>query len=372
MASNSKTDHIIRSFTTWFFRARPPEVLIIKYLTPLLFAIFGLDWIIGIALTFGDSGLTASFKPGNFIPPSILYSVGTVLLFVIVVCVIMAVSRFRNDRRKESRKQVFVVEARGLRDDDGEALKAAVPKEIKGTQTSYRLDLRQRNDGVIVEPEKLLPNIAIMGVALKQLKTDHNRDDMTVIYGGLTAVPFTFMTGVELDDEGKVVTLDWDRDASSWRELTDEDDGKRFVVDGLDNLAKISEVVLAVSVSYPIVEKDLRSTFDVPIVRLELDERSSSSHWSAAKQSKLATQFQETVKDLSAKGVSHIHLVLAAPNSVVFNFGRRYDRRNLPDISVYQFERDSEFSYPWAVKIPNIGNAPEIVYSNSDGTRVKL
>lgn len=35
-------------------------------------------------------------------------------------------------------------------------------------------------------------------------------------------------------------------------------------------------------------------------------------------------------------GVKVIHLILAAQNSVVFNLGRRYDKRNVPDIVVYQ------------------------------------
>ena len=85
---------------------------------------------------------------------------------------------------------------------------------------------------------------------------------------------------------------------------------------------------------------------------MDLEGRSSNSHWSSKKQSALADQFFETAKKLSACGVRHIHLVLAAPNSVVFNFGRRYDKRNLPEITVYQFERSQSVKYPWGVRMP--------------------
>ncbi|HLP66409.1 MAG TPA: SAVED domain-containing protein, partial [Rhizobium sp.] len=47
-----------------------------------------------------------------------------------------------------------------------------------------------------------------------------------------------------------------------------------------------------------------------------------------------------------------IHLILAAQNSVAFNLGRRYDKRNLPGVIVYQYEANSEKKYPWGVRMP--------------------
>jgi hypothetical protein len=78
----------------------------------------------------------------------------------------------------------------------------------------------------------------------------------------------------------------------------------------------------------------------------------TSSHWSEAKQSALADQFLDTLKQLDALGVQQIHLVLAAQNSVVFNLGRRYDKRNLPRVAVYQFERGEGTRYPWGIQMP--------------------
>jgi hypothetical protein len=74
----------------------------------------------------------------------------------------------------------------------------------------------------------------------------------------------------------------------------------------------------------------------------------SASHWSEAKQLALADQFFDTLKQLDALGVQQIHLALAAQSSVVFNLGRRYDKRNLPRVVVYQFEKGQGTRYPWA------------------------
>jgi len=53
--------------------------------------------------------------------------------------------------------------------------------------------------------------------------------------------------------------------------------------------------------------------------------------------------------------------------------GRRYDRRNLPNLFVYQYERSRSIKYPWSVRIPVIGQAPEIVHTTagSDGFAVE-
>jgi hypothetical protein len=102
-----------------------------------------------------------------------------------------------------------------------------------------------------------------------------------------------------------------------------------------------------------IVDDNLRSTFpSLPIVRLALDGGSPHSHWSDSKQGELADQFLRAVIRLSGQGVRRIHLVLAAPNSIVFRFGRSYDKRNLPSVTVYQFENGSIPAYPWGVDMP--------------------
>jgi hypothetical protein len=37
--------------------------------------------------------------------------------------------------------------------------------------------------------------------------------------------------------------------------------------------------------------------------------------------------------------------------------GTIYDRRNLPEIIIYQYEKSQSPSYPWGVKIPSNENA---------------
>lgn len=292
---------------------------------------------------------------------------GYLLWGVVIFCgilmtasIVWAVVRYRTEQRSLARKKVFVVEARGLRDDVGSSLAAAVPNEVEGARTEYVLDVRQRKDGVIVEPEDLLDPVQAMKIWLHQAQRNLDRTDLTTVFGGLAAVPLTFLAGVLLDDESSIVVMDWDRNENAWRSLDGPDDGLRFATTGVDQVSGTTEVVLAVSVSYHVKADDLATTFACPAVTMLLSDV-NSSHWSQVKQASLADQVFAVAKELDAKGVEQIHLVLAAPSSVVFNLGRRYDKRNLPKVAVYQYEKGEDPRYPWAIQMPVAGVAASSV-----------
>lgn len=49
--------------------------------------------------------------------------------------------------------------------------------------------------------------------------------------------------------------------------------------------------------------------------------------------------------------------------SVVFRFSQLYDKRNLPSMIVYQYERAGSPSYPWGVVMPVSGQLRAAVRS---------
>ena len=104
---------------------------------------------------------------------------------------------------------------------------------------------------------------------------------------------------------------------------------------------------------------------DMPIVELILDGGSPDCHWSEDKQRALGQQFLNTAISLSNRGIECIHLFIAAQNSVVFRLGRLYDKRNLPIIVVYQYQKNATMPYPWGVLMPVCGvDKPSIVRGN--------
>lgn len=356
--------HFIRKAIDWFFRVRAVERYLITTAFGVIVAVFGGPPLLGIVL-----GLIFEVVPEKYLEtvrvvddlkPLILLICGIVILVALgIIC-----WRLFVEYRSNSRKRVIVVEGRGLRDDDGLPLVEVIPKSIPGQRISLLLDLRNRTDGRVIEPEQAISEITAIQHSITQHRRSVDRRDLTIVYGGLTSVPYTFLTGVYFDDEGHVVTYDWDRTKEAWRTLDDEDDQGTFIISGLDNVTNDTEVVVALAFSYAIENTDLDTTFSCQFVSLTLEGMSSDAHWSAEKQNRLAQQFFEVVKKISALGVRRIHLVMAAPNSVVFTFGRRYDKRNLPEIVVYQYERGQRPAYPWGVLMPVRGvGKPSIIFN---------
>ena len=223
-----------------------------------------------------------------------------------------------------------------------------------GVERALLVDLTQGGDGVIGDPSRALARLSTLPVELANREGGTDRRDFAVAFGGLAPVPFTFLAGMLIDDEGEVVVMDWDRYAERWRGLDGVDDGQRFEQVGLGSVASgVGEVVLAVSVSYQVdLEGISQKLPGLPVVRLDLPGGSADGHWAASKQAALAQAFLATAIGVANRGVRRVHLFLAAPSSVVFRFGRAYDRRNLPTVILYQYQREEDPPFPWGVRMP--------------------
>lgn len=326
---------------------------------------YGSGFALNVSFPFRDGQVDFGIDSSSVTPAVLVYvtvSVGVILIFVVMVlCGLQTWST----RKRLSRKKVIVVEARGLRDTTGSPLSESVPPKLVGQRQDVLLDFRQRvTDGEIVAPEAALEHFTSLPTDLRRRENGSDRRDIFWVYGGLAPVPFTFLTGVLFDDEAAVHILDWDRHASRWRGLGGADDGKRFAVTGLGHVSNDAfEVALTLSVSYRVDLDGVRAKVgEIPIVTLDLEDGSPDCHWSEQKQCALGGQFLRTAITLGNRAVKRIHLFLAAQNSVVFRFGKLYDKRNLPEVVVYQYQRAATPPYPWGVLMPVCGvNQPEIL-----------
>lgn len=287
------------------------------------------------------------------LPSAWLYGIGALGILLVVLGLIMA----WQDRKQMQRKCIIVMEHRGLFPIDT-ALASSLPATIVGRKEELIVDVREGiEEGKLTRPDIALQKVIDSRGDLRRRLERENPEDVLLVYGGLNAVPLTFLTGLLLDDESHIKVFDWDRKPPGrWREIASGgDDQKRFEVDQLA-MGNQGEAILALSVSYQVELPAIRVTFgDLPLTHLKMGELSSDLHWSSEKQAALAMQFFEELKRLAACGFSRIHLIIAAPNSIVFQLGRMYDRRNLPSAIIHQFERTSSPAYPWGVELPTHG-----------------
>ena len=351
-------EHFCRSAIDWLFRRQSPALMVMRMGLLALTAGAAGCWVLDVSLPWREGQLEINLNSAGGMPASIVYLMEISGFVFLVGGLVWEVHRYRADQRCLSRQKVIVIEGRGLRDASGTPLTEAVPQSLTGHREQVLVDLRQRvRDGFIVEPGAAVERLQSLPADIDRRANGIDRRDISYVYGGLAPVPFTFMTGLLLDDESSITIMDWDRHAEKWRTLDANDDGRRFTVVRLEDLpANPAEVVLAVSVSYRIDAAGVRDTADgIPLVEMILDQGTTDSHWSREKQKALGRQFLETVSALGNLGIERVHLFLAAPNSVVFQFGRLYDKRNLPEVLVYQYQRGASPVYPWAIRMPVSG-----------------
>lgn len=346
-----KMDYFWRSATDWLFRRVRLGLCLISS-GVLLFGILVSSWI-ELRVPIGDSEFSVGMSGDG------AFSIGTTLT---VIAVLMALSLIAvglwisiSDWLRGRRKKVIAVECRGLRGQSGKPLDQFIPRRITGIPELLSLDLRQGiRDGEITNPQAALKRIEELPNNLSTRTQGLDRTDFKIVVGALAPVPFLFYLGYVLDDEDDVEVLDWDRHSKVWRDLVDFDDGRRFLVSWPNSdLNGSDEVILAVSASYGIDLSAAQSMIkDCPCVTMDLSGRSNDSHWSRDKQVELGRQFMETLLRLSDVGVKRVHLFLASPASLAVRFGMLYDRRNLPEVRVYQYDRKHIPQYPWSLYIP--------------------
>jgi len=346
-------NHFVRSLIDWVFRRRSVGLTLVRISLPLFgLVVWGLA--VGITIPTGYGPFIFSWDSAGGGSALLSWGIFVVATSIVVLGAILII----RDIRRENRKKVIVIEARGLRDWQGEALVKAVPILVKGRREQVMIDVRQGLiDGQVISPEVAIRRLSSLPDDIARRCDGLDRADISFVLGGLAPVPLLFLLGVIVDDESRTLIMDWNRTHHVWRTLDEEDDGKRFTTTELDTVTPgTKRVALCVCASYDVIETDVRLVEPTAhIVRMELADRSTTSHWSEHKQQQLAQQFLDVIMSLTRQGVTDIALFLAAPASITLRFGTVYDKRNLPQLELNQFEQAHPKKYPWAVRMPVAG-----------------
>lgn len=355
--------YFIEKAVDWLFRRSSPALMVFRagvYLLPLTLA--G-SWAISFMYKDAERTLVLGYQSSS--TAQFIVDLGFIAgIGLIVFGAAWEYQRYRDEKKRNDKKKTIVIEQRGLVDTSDSPLSEFIKNKCSWQVESIVNDIREKvTDNVITRPDLALAKVNNLKISLAE-KTSHSAaSDISIVYGGVFPVPFAFYTGYLLDDECQITVYDWDRDKSDWCELDGTDDCEKFTIEQPSITGK--SVVLAISVSYAVDRQALSSVFaNLPIHYLSLPSLDRNNHWSKNKQDRLSGEFFEYCKILLGQGVEQIHLILASQNSVAFRFGQVYDKRNLPCISIYQYERHQPVRYPWSLKIPHkVGKVTLIVHT---------
>lgn len=350
---------IVLRLVDWLTRPRNLGLKLVTAGGTILVVTLGLDFLGEGEYQDGERRIFFKLSTSGGLPEwatLVAYGIAVLLLAVGLGLVIYS---FVVEARQSTRKRAIVVELRGLHSSPDTPAKDANLGDFPRLREGLRLEFRPRSEAEQVDPALALQKISSMKTSIQTLADGRDPSDVVVAVGGLAAVPALFLAGLLLDDESAITIFDWERNTRQWRLIDGSDDGKRLVPADLTSLPDgAREVVLAVSISYLVNVAAVRATFSkLPIIELQAEEIAADRFWSIDKQQAIVAGFRETVQELLHKGVDRVHLVLAAPASLSLRLGMAYDRRLLPELWVYQYERSATPAYPWAFVMPTHGKA---------------
>ncbi|MFA0325692.1 SAVED domain-containing protein [Vibrio splendidus] len=350
--------YIIVQTINWLFRKRSLALLVFR--TGASFISIAL--VGGMTFNVQYETATQLIKldvAGSDVPTVLVFGGFVLGTALILIGLIGEVVRSIIEHRRLTKKLVFAIEQRGLVNTSDSPLSDYIQKKHKGKSISeIVIDIRDNlANGTVSQPALALKKFLNLEHSVAERRNSVSAKDFHIIYSGLVPIPFAFLSGYMLDDESKIEVLDWDRQLSSWKELDPINDDNEKFEKTTNHAGHKGSIVLAVSFSYHVDEEAINLCFpNIPQVHLKLKEKRFDNHWSNKKQTRLAYDFIEEVKKIMEEGYDDIHLILASQNSVAFRFGQAYDRRNLPQITIYQYEKDRKIPYPWGVSISNSPN----------------
>lgn len=256
----------------------------------------------------------------------------------------------KREAEENDRMVVLVVQIDAYSNVTQSPLALAVPAEIKGRRTPIIIEKRDALLGgnSLKETAEDVLNIER---TLNQYSSGHNLADINVCAGGFAPVPFLFLLGNVLEDERLTHWAEWDRKESRWTWSQNGIYAQPWSAPTLDS-SLADEIVLKSGITYSIADKDVASAFPkLSVVKWEptdklfqviLDEQSCRD---------ICDQFKSLMCQLKGQGVKRIHFLLACSTALTMRLGSVLDPRNMPEVIVYQYEKNSDLIYTWGLGV---------------------
>lgn len=256
-------------------------------------------------------------------------------------------------QKKLHRNKVIVLEVRSLRITADTPLVESIPRSIIGHKSEKLFDVRNKIYGAEYQIIEAIDEINTIPLQLRTEIAGKDRADISVCAGGLAAVPLLVLLGSFLSAQSKCHLIDWNRFSSKWEPLI-EGVAKEFTYEKPIKAGDSSEIVMLIPMSYPIDKNLIHQAFSgLPTYSLIDDQLGLGEFLDEDSLQAFINTFANTLVNLGALGYKVVHMVAVVPTTVAISLGRIYDGRNMPEIIIYQYQREQrENPYPWGIQLP--------------------
>ncbi|OIO82219.1 MAG: hypothetical protein AUJ88_02585 [Gallionellaceae bacterium CG1_02_56_997] len=303
------------------------------------------------SLAINVSGVSLGGKISSVEIPGFWHLVASVLILTGASWMLRTEHQQRKREEEESdRKVVLAVQIEGYSNVIQSPVTSSVPPEIKGKRIPIMINVRD----ALLDGHRLqdaADDVTNIERTVHQHGVSHNSADINICAGGLAPVPFLFMLGNILEDHRPIHWAEWDRKGSRW---TWSNEGVAVQTWGLPNLGTFAddEIVLKSGITYGIADKEIAQAFPgLSVIKWEpaktifeviLDEHSCLD---------ICEEFKTLMRQLKGQGVKRVHFLLACSTALTMRLGSVLDPRNMPEVIVYQYEKNSNLIYTWGLGV---------------------
>lgn len=343
-------EECLRLYRKYGFIKTPGAVLISSGLA-LLAMTTPLSWFATLVVEFQGVSLKTGANSGSDTPwLSISISLIGLLLVVVGACILLR-TVFNNEKMAE-RKRVLAVQLIGLNDVIVPLIESTIPRDVIGQRDSVSVDIREMLKGAY-RLEAAISEIDMVKRHLIQKSQGLAAEDFSVHAGGLGPVPLMFQMGNVLEDDSHIQWWEWNK--GGWVMSNHGVAVETWQSSNLNSISPAAEVVVRAGLTYSIERSEVERAFPgLPVIdweppqslfRMVIDEQSCVA---------ICSEFKMLLRALKTKGVTRVHFLLAASSVLTMRLGSVYDPRNMVELVVYQYEKNSPNPYPWGLGIKTL------------------
>ena len=364
---HSKFFDVIADIARQYIRARfvrTPSSFAITTGLAILALVYGFNVIATIDLNMPWLKIAASVSTAHILLIWETRLIWFALLFIaggILWSVFATLRQHKLDDEENNRKVAICVHLDAYNAVIPTPLLSVVPVEVKGKRIPITVQKRDALAG-----GHKIEEVANSVLALQELVIQHGsgRDaaDICVFAGGLAPVPLLFLLGNALEDERPTQWADWDRSKATW---VLSKNGQRVSPWPMPDLETITEeeVVIQSGITYSIHSDGAGVAFPgkrvliwepfEKIFQVVLDEESCVN---------ICNDYKNMLHQLGSKGVKRVHFLLACSTALTMRLGSVTDPRNMPEVTVYQYDKSNPLIYPWGIGVTSHENKKKVLF----------
>lgn len=184
-----------------------------------------------------------------------------------------------------------------------------------------------------------------------------------IAYYGIAHIPLVFLAGYQLSNKPKIYVLEHNRKSNDWDQLQTGGNYPEITVEGMprDTVNTRGDLVIRISISYPVTEEAIAGIVSSPIASLHLGIQNPKIDVVTSEEQliRYSTKFRDLLDTVHNRfpNAMRLHIFYAGPVSLAFCFGRLISKTIHPRVIVYNYSFKDVPFYSWGIEIT--GNVSE-------------